>query len=87
MLSALEDNNSFFTIFFKQLEHSRSLLLIVAFYKFDEFRILLGLDPRHIASVLPSPLSDPIKAFGLYAIDVKLYAEITGKVNVSVSDK
>ncbi len=32
-------------------------------------------------------LTDPIKAFGLYAIDVKLYAEITGKVNVSVSDK
>jgi len=32
-------------------------------------------------------LPDPIKAFGVYAIDVKLYTEISGKVNVSVSDK
>lgn len=32
-------------------------------------------------------LGDPIKAFGLYAIDVKLYGDIAGKVNVSVSDK
>ena len=30
---------------------------------------------------------DPIKAFGTYAIDVKLYTEITGKINVVVSDK
>ena len=32
-------------------------------------------------------LEDPIKAFGLYSIDVKLYAEVSGKINVSVSDK
>ena len=32
-------------------------------------------------------LDDPIKAFGLYSIDVKLYSEISGKINVSVSDK
>jgi large subunit ribosomal protein L9 len=32
-------------------------------------------------------LTDPIKAFGVYAVDVKLYTEISGKVNVSVSDK
>jgi large subunit ribosomal protein L9 len=32
-------------------------------------------------------LDDPIKAFGLYSIDVKLYAEVSGKINVSVSDK
>ena len=32
-------------------------------------------------------LPDPLKAFGVYAIDVKLYTEISGKVNVSVSDK
>ena len=32
-------------------------------------------------------LPDPIKAFGVYSIDVKLYTEISGKVNVSVSDK
>ena len=32
-------------------------------------------------------LDDPIKAFGLYSIDVKLYAEISGQINVSVSDK
>ena len=32
-------------------------------------------------------LSEPIKAFGVYSIDVKLYTEISGKVNVSVSDK
>ena len=32
-------------------------------------------------------LADPIKAFGTYHIDVKLYPEITGKINVVVSDK
>ena len=32
-------------------------------------------------------LADPIKAFGVYSVDVKLYTEINGKVNVSVSDK
>ena len=32
-------------------------------------------------------MADPIKAFGTYAIDVKLYTEITGKINVVVSDK
>ena len=32
-------------------------------------------------------LPEPIKAFGVYIIDVKLYTEISGKVNVSVSDK
>ena len=32
-------------------------------------------------------LDDPIKAFGLYSINVKLYTEISGKINVSVSDK
>ena len=32
-------------------------------------------------------LSDPIKAFGTYTVDVKLYTEIIGKINVVVSDK
>lgn len=32
-------------------------------------------------------LSDPIKAFGTYILDVKLYPEIAGKINVVVSDK
>lgn len=32
-------------------------------------------------------LGDPIKAYGLYAIDIKLYTDISGKVNVSVTDK
>ena len=32
-------------------------------------------------------LDEPIKAFGLYSIDVKLYTEISGKINDSVSDK
>lgn len=32
-------------------------------------------------------LSDPIKAFGLYSLDVKLYPEITGKLNVIVTQK
>ena len=32
-------------------------------------------------------MSDPIKAFGNYTFDVKLYAEITGKLNVIVTEK
>lgn len=32
-------------------------------------------------------LDEPIKAFGLYGIDVKLYTEISGKITLSVSDK
>lgn len=32
-------------------------------------------------------LSDPIKAFGAYNIEVKLYTEITGKINVMVTEK
>ena len=32
-------------------------------------------------------LNDPIKAFGTYQLDVKLYPEITGKITVVVSDK
>lgn len=32
-------------------------------------------------------LSDPIKTFGAFAIDVKLYPEINGKINVTVTEK
>ena len=32
-------------------------------------------------------LPDPIRSYGVYALDVKLYTDVTGKVNVSVSDK
>lgn len=32
-------------------------------------------------------LTDPIKAFGTYLADVKLYPEITGKIKVVVTDK
>lgn len=32
-------------------------------------------------------LPEPIKAFGTYNTEVKLYTEITGKVKVTVSDK
>ena len=32
-------------------------------------------------------LADPIKTFGSYTIEVKLYTEITGKINVLVSEK
>ncbi len=32
-------------------------------------------------------LNDPIKAFGSYSLDVKLYPEISGKVNVVVTQK
>ena len=31
-------------------------------------------------------LDDPIKSYGTYTIDVKLYSEVTGKINVVVSD-
>ncbi len=32
-------------------------------------------------------MSDPIKAFGSYTFDVKLYAEVVGKLNVIVTEK
>ena len=32
-------------------------------------------------------LSDPIKAYGKYEIEVKLYPEVTGKINVLVCEK
>ena len=32
-------------------------------------------------------LADPIKAFGTYNTEVKLYTEVTGKVKITVSDK
>lgn len=32
-------------------------------------------------------LSDPIKAYGKYEVEVKLYTEITGKINVLVCEK
>lgn len=32
-------------------------------------------------------LSDPIKTFGTFAVDVKLYPEISGKINVTVTEK
>ncbi len=32
-------------------------------------------------------LSDPIKTFGAFTIDVKLYPEIGGKINVTVTEK
>ncbi len=32
-------------------------------------------------------LSDPIKNFGTYAIDVKLYTEVVGKLNVLITNK
>ena len=32
-------------------------------------------------------LTDPIKAFGTYNTEVKLYTEVTGKVKITVSDK
>ena len=31
-------------------------------------------------------LSDPIKTFGVHTVTVKLYTEITGKINVVISD-
>ena len=32
-------------------------------------------------------LPEPLKSFGSYKIDVKLYGEITGKINVTVTEK
>lgn len=32
-------------------------------------------------------LSDPLKAFGTYTVDVKLYPEIIGKLNVLIAQK
>ena len=32
-------------------------------------------------------LSDPIKAYGTYQVEVKLYTDVVGKINVVVSDK
>ena len=32
-------------------------------------------------------MSDPIKAYGKYEIDVKLYTEVSGKINVLVCEK
>ena len=32
-------------------------------------------------------LSDPIKAYGKYEVDVKLYTEVSGKINVLVCEK
>ena len=31
-------------------------------------------------------LSDPLKTFGVHTVSVKLYTEITGKINVVISD-
>ena len=41
----------------------------------------ISIDKRKIV------LSDPIKAFGSYTLDVKLYPEISGKLNVIVTQK
>lgn len=41
----------------------------------------ISIDKRKIV------LSDPIKAFGSYTLDVKLYPEISGKLNVIVTHK
>ena len=32
-------------------------------------------------------MNDPIKAYGKYEVDVKLYTEVTGKINVLVCEK
>jgi large subunit ribosomal protein L9 len=32
-------------------------------------------------------LGDPIKAYGKYEVEVKLYTEVTGKINVLVCEK
>lgn len=41
----------------------------------------INIDKRKIV------MGDPIKAFGSYTFDVKLYAEVTGKLNVIVTEK
>ena len=40
----------------------------------------ITVDKRKIA------LNDPIKAYGRYELDVKRYPEVSGKINVAVSD-
>jgi large subunit ribosomal protein L9 len=32
-------------------------------------------------------MSDPIKAFGNYSVNVKLYTDVVGKINVVITDK
>ncbi len=48
-----------------------------------------GLEKQHGIAVDKRKivLNDPIKAFGTYILDVKLYPEIAGKITVVVSDK
>ncbi len=48
----------------------------------DELKKVSGIDvdKRKI-------LTDPIKAFGSYTIDVKLHPEVTGKINLVVAQK
>lgn len=48
-----------------------------------------GLEKQHGIAVDKRKivLNDPIKAFGTYQLDVKLYPEIVGKITVVVSDK
>ncbi len=48
-----------------------------------------GLEKQHGIAVDKRKivLNDPIKAFGTYQLDVKLYPEIAGKITVVVSDK
>ena len=41
----------------------------------------IAIDKRKLA------MNDPIKAYGKYEIDVKLYTEVTGKINVLVCEK
>ena len=61
-------------------------------------RIYGSVTSKEIAEQLPAQhkitidkrkisLADPIKAFGTYLPEVKLYPEITGKITVVVSDK
>lgn len=45
----------------------------------DQHKIII--DKRKI------DLPDPIRAFGSYAIPVKLYTDVIGKINVVISDK
>ena len=48
----------------------------------DELKKQHGIDVDRRKIVMDGP----VKAFGTYAFDVKLYTEITGKINVVVSD-
>lgn len=47
-----------------------------------------GLEKQHGIKVDRKKIAmdGPIKAFGTYSLDVKLYTEITGKINVVISD-